>query len=121
MELFKSPAGLMATVFYRKSEFGITSTSSSTQDKDAEAQKSETASPMRISTGSTEKERTLATPEKGRSLSWKDLHLTVDLAGEQKVLLNHLNGYIAPSSMTALMGVSGAGKVCPCYSSLGLG
>lgn len=111
MELFKSPAGLMATVFYRQSKSGIISTSSSTQDKDAEAQKSESASPERICTGSTGKEQMLASA-KGRSLSWKDLYLTVNLTGEQKVLLNHLNGYIAPNSMTALMGVSGAGKVC---------
>lgn len=111
MELFKTPAGLMATVFYRRSASRIISASSSTQGKDTEAQTSESVSPVRISTGSTEKEQISASPEEGRSLSWKDLHLTVDVAGEQKVLLDHLNGYIAPSSMTALMGVSGAGKV----------
>lgn len=112
MELFKTPAGLMATVFYRRSESGIKSTSSSTQDRDSEAQKSESASPVRISTGTTEKVQISASPGKGRSLSWEDLYLTVDVKGEQKVLLNHLNGHIAPSSITALMGVSGAGKVC---------
>ncbi|KAF2999430.1 hypothetical protein E8E13_007547 [Curvularia kusanoi] len=110
MELFKSPAGLMATVFYRRSRSRITSSSGSTQADDAEAQKSEEPSPMRISTGSTEKVRDSTSLVRGRSLSWKDLHLTVNLQGEQKVLLDHLNGYIAPSSMTALMGVSGAGK-----------
>ncbi|KAH8698121.1 P-loop containing nucleoside triphosphate hydrolase protein [Phaeosphaeriaceae sp. PMI808] len=88
----------------------IISASSSGRDKDAEAQKSANGSPVRKSIGSKKEDRPFASPAEGRSLAWRDLHLAVTVAGEEKVLLNHLHGYIAPSSMTALMGVSGAGK-----------
>lgn len=111
MELFKSPAGLMATVFYRQSSSEIISSSNSSQEKDVEAQTSANVSPERKSISSAKEEHASSGDSEGRSLAWRDLHLTVVVGGEEKVLLNHLDGYIAPNSMTALMGVSGAGKV----------
>ncbi|KAF7594854.1 hypothetical protein BBP40_008184 [Aspergillus hancockii] len=105
MELFKPPAGLLATVFYRRSVRDIPSSPSSGSDGDMEAQRS--ASPTRKVLSSTNE---VNAGRVGHSFAWKDLHLTIRMKGEEKTLINQLNGFIEPGTMTALMGVSGAGK-----------
>jgi ATP-binding cassette subfamily G (WHITE) protein 2 (SNQ2) len=45
--------------------------------------------------------------------SWQHLTYTVTVSGgAHKRLLNDVSGYVAPGKLTALMGESGAGKVC---------
>jgi len=53
-----------------------------------------------------------ALPFTPATLAWKDLKYTVYLGREKtpRVLLNHISGYAKPGTLTALMGVSGAGK-----------
>lgn len=41
---------------------------------------------------------------------WKDVNYVIPYSGGQRVLLDHVTGYVAPGTMTALMGESGAGK-----------
>ncbi|KAL8280242.1 hypothetical protein RQP46_007356 [Phenoliferia psychrophenolica] len=47
---------------------------------------------------------------KGSVFTFKDVSYTVEVAGEDKVLLNHISGVVEPGQLTALMGASGAGK-----------
>ena len=45
--------------------------------------------------------------------SWRHLEYTVPISGgKTRSLLNDVSGYVAPGKLTALMGESGAGKVC---------
>ena len=45
--------------------------------------------------------------------SWQNVTYTVPLSGgETRRLLDNVSGFVAPGKLTALMGESGAGKVC---------
>jgi ATP-binding cassette subfamily G (WHITE) protein 2 (SNQ2) len=44
--------------------------------------------------------------------TWKNLTYTVKVSGGERVLLDKVSGFIKPGSLGALMGSSGAGKVC---------
>jgi ATP-binding cassette, subfamily G (WHITE), member 2, SNQ2 len=45
--------------------------------------------------------------------SWQGISYTVPVGGgEMRRLLNNVSGFVAPGKLTALMGESGAGKVC---------
>ena len=45
--------------------------------------------------------------------SWQHLNYTVPVSGgSTKQLLDDVSGFVAPGKLTALMGESGAGKVC---------
>ena len=46
----------------------------------------------------------------GKSYTWSNLKYTVPVQGGHRRLLDSVNGYVKPGSMTALMGASGAGK-----------
>ncbi|KAF5210855.1 Multidrug resistance protein [Clavispora lusitaniae] len=41
---------------------------------------------------------------------WRDLTYSVKIKSEDRVILNHVDGWVAPGQVTALMGASGAGK-----------
>lgn len=41
---------------------------------------------------------------------WTDVCYDIKVAGENKRLLDHIDGYVKPGTLTALMGASGAGK-----------
>jgi ABC-type multidrug transport system ATPase subunit len=47
------------------------------------------------------------------TFTWKDLDYTVKAEGKDKQLLRKVSGYCKAGTITALMGSSGAGKVCP--------
>ncbi|KAG2006802.1 multidrug resistance protein 1, variant 2 [Coprinopsis cinerea AmutBmut pab1-1] len=49
-------------------------------------------------------------PKMTNVFSWDHLRYIVSVAGEKKVLLDDVSGYVAPGKLTALMGESGAGK-----------
>ena len=44
--------------------------------------------------------------------SWKNLNYVVPVSGGHRKLLDNVSGFVAPGKLTALMGESGAGKVC---------
>lgn len=128
MEMFRPPAGLLATVFYRQNVARIVPSSTSSTENDLEVQ------------GFARPTRKLSSPEEvrsrgGHSFAWKDLHLTLRKDGQERTLLQHIDGVsmtylqilfssplysdmrlnlgcIESGTLTALMGVSGAGKVC---------
>ncbi|OMP86934.1 Brefeldin A resistance protein [Diplodia seriata] len=89
MEQFKMPAGKLATVFFsgKVEQFGDAETESPKESWPSEIVKTE------------------------RVFAWKDLSIDVKTADGVKRLLDNVSGYLAPGSMTALMGMSGAGKV----------
>ncbi|KAH6697541.1 ABC-2 type transporter [Plectosphaerella plurivora] len=41
---------------------------------------------------------------------WRDVCYNVSVKGEDRVILDHVDGWVQPGTLTALMGVSGAGK-----------
>ncbi|SJM81709.1 probable protein SNQ2 [Zygosaccharomyces bailii] len=41
---------------------------------------------------------------------WRDVCYTIPYTGSEKILLDHVSGFVAPGTITALMGESGAGK-----------
>lgn len=49
-------------------------------------------------------------PKMQNTFTWQ--HVNYEVAGRR--LLNDVTGYVAPGKLTALMGESGAGKVCAC-------
>lgn len=56
------------------------------------------------------KEAMIDQPKMTNVFSWQHLRYTVNVGGEQRVLLDGVSGYVAPGKLTALMGESGAGK-----------
>ena len=44
--------------------------------------------------------------------SWQHVRYTVHVSEGARLLLDDVSGYVAPGKLTALMGESGAGKVC---------
>ena len=51
-------------------------------------------------------------PPQGDVFSWRNVRYSVSTSDGQRVLLDNVAGYVAPGRLTALMGESGAGKVC---------
>lgn len=70
------------------------------------------------SRGAEEKLRTdsgdsISVPMMTDVFTWKDVQYDVTLKkGETRRLLDNISGFVAPGKLTALMGESGAGKVC---------
>ncbi|KIX92790.1 uncharacterized protein Z520_11453 [Fonsecaea multimorphosa CBS 102226] len=48
--------------------------------------------------------------DKTGTLAWEDLTLDIAIRGKNKRLLDNVNGWVKPGTLTCLMGVSGAGK-----------
>ena len=42
----------------------------------------------------------------GKPFTWEDLNYVVPVPGGERRLLNNVNGYVKPGTLTALMGVS---------------
>ncbi|QRG38392.1 multidrug resistance protein CDR1 [Candidozyma auris] len=49
-------------------------------------------------------------PNQRQIFHWKDLTYQVKIKAENRVILNHVDGWVKPGQITALMGASGAGK-----------
>ncbi|KAI5960963.1 CDR1 [Candida pseudojiufengensis] len=49
-------------------------------------------------------------PENKEIFFWRDLTYQVKIKKEDRVILNHVDGWVKPGQITALMGASGAGK-----------
>ncbi|KAK6202414.1 ABC-2 type transporter-domain-containing protein [Scheffersomyces amazonensis] len=48
--------------------------------------------------------------ENHETFHWRDLTYRIKIKNEDRVILNHVNGWVKPGELTALMGCSGAGK-----------
>lgn len=49
-------------------------------------------------------------PTQDQIFHWRDLTYQVKIKSEDRVILNHVDGWVKPGQLTALMGSSGAGK-----------
>ncbi|WPH02729.1 Hypothetical protein R9X50_00559700 [Acrodontium crateriforme] len=49
-------------------------------------------------------------PEQKDIFTWRDVVYDIEIKGEPRRLLDHVNGWVRPGTLTALMGTSGAGK-----------
>lgn len=49
-------------------------------------------------------------PNQKQIFHWKDLTYEVKIKSENRTILNHVDGWVKPGQITALMGASGAGK-----------
>ncbi|KAG7195696.1 Multidrug resistance protein [Scheffersomyces spartinae] len=65
-----------------------------------ESSKGDSSSSESISNGKSERE----------IFHWRDLTYQVKIKAEDRVILNHVDGWVKPGQVTALMGASGAGK-----------
>ncbi len=50
------------------------------------------------------------------TFSWQNIRYTVSVSGSKRRLLDDISGFVVPGKLTALMGESGAGKVCTVVS-----
>ncbi len=89
--------------------------SSSTETNDEEQQLSDTQDVVHLSgspdshSNSSEKKPIVMS----EMFTWQHVSYTVPIGGgEVKKLLDDISGFVSPGKLTALMGASGAGKVC---------
>jgi ATP-binding cassette, subfamily G (WHITE), member 2, SNQ2 len=96
MELHRPPAGKAATVHYRtlsSSSSTKTVTGSDTSDADIEKGVTEqSVTNVRGGLGPSGNRDSLIESHQGRTLSWRNLSLDIDVGGESKRLLQDLNG-----------------------------
>lgn len=59
---------------------------------------------------STDRSSSEIAPETGNIFHWRNLTYEVKIKSETRVILNHVDGWVKPGQLTALMGSSGAGK-----------
>ena len=130
MELLKLPAGRLATVFYKNEPQESQSLAMETflESSNTEKASSEETLPPLIEKASRRSAKQVQMETKRHAFAWKNLTLDLKLGdGKQRLLENvdgkslgtsdHLfrltlvAGWVTPGQMTALMGVSGAGKV----------
>ncbi|KAH9907615.1 ABC transporter PeaB1 [Xylariomycetidae sp. FL2044] len=108
MERYKLPAGRLATIFYNVEPHEV----ESPVDSDASDKEKGVISDYDIPPEGPQPVSDLhkVSSHNGRSLAWRDVTLDLKTRGEEKRLLDNLNGVVEPGQLTALMGASGAGK-----------
>ncbi|KAJ6149667.1 CDR ABC transporter [Penicillium samsonianum] len=109
MEMLKTPAGQLATVFYKSSPRGL-----HRRDKiDNETGPVDGNEGLEISLGQSNDEsrsQEHQDPDKSHNLAWTNLCLDIKAKEGDRRLLNNLSGSVKSGQLKALMGVSGAGK-----------
>ncbi|KAJ5972447.1 CDR ABC transporter [Penicillium vulpinum] len=106
MEMLKTPAGQLATVFYKKSPRGM-----QRRDKtDGETGPVHEIENLEISAGQGNDGQEHQNLDKSHTLAWTNLCLDIKTKDGERRLLNNLSGSVESGQLKALMGVSGAGK-----------
>ncbi|KAF8850810.1 hypothetical protein BDZ45DRAFT_708183 [Acephala macrosclerotiorum] len=80
--------------------------------RDEESQGTRTTNnlPTTASTEASLSGETLGIQRQTAVFHWKDLCYQVNIKGKPRVILDHVNGWVKPGTLTALMGATGAGK-----------
>ncbi|KAI1208295.1 P-loop containing nucleoside triphosphate hydrolase protein [Annulohypoxylon truncatum] len=111
MGRFETPAGRLSTIFYstdvprkkRPGDIALTS-----DEEKSSGQATDMSDVVLWETYITTNQ--IITSSR-RHFAWKDLCLDIQVREENRRLLNNVSGWLEPGTMTALMGVSGAGKL----------
>nr|ABD66573.1 ABC transporter [Penicillium griseofulvum] len=107
MEMLKTPAGKLATVFYKSGPRGI-----HRRDK-VDSETGPVRETVEISGGQINGEHRSQEhqdSDKSHNLAWTNLCLDIKTKDGEQRLLNNLSGSVKSGQLKALMGVSGAGK-----------
>lgn len=103
MERYKLPAGRLATVFYNLKQKDLVSAATTPDGSDTEkdALKDDELAPP-VQGGVVTAQRTLESMSTyhGRTLTWKDITLKLRHDGEEKCLLNNLDGESEPMHLS---------------------
>lgn len=75
---------------------------------DPEAQSTGKGSPLQ--TSSSKVDHTAVIQKQTAIFHWQDVCYDIKIKGEDRRILDHVDGWVKPGTLTALMGVSGAGK-----------
>ena len=129
MERFKPAAGRLATVFYKKG-LNLSRLLRKSEDIESQPVKQDNHSILDGNSHNSAVKKQSTLPA-GEVFSWKSLSLDIKQDGVEKRLLGDVTGerlrigsdfslllniicvgWVKPGEMTALMGLSGSGKVC---------
>ncbi|KAF2636141.1 ABC transporter [Massarina eburnea CBS 473.64] len=108
MELLKTPAGRLATVFYKASPSTLPHASGS--GSDSEKGRADDSAPPLTQSISRKSRRSQVAVMKDHTFSWSHMSLDVKTKDGERRLLDDLSGWVRSGQMKCLMGVSGAGK-----------
>jgi ATP-binding cassette subfamily G (WHITE) protein 2 (SNQ2) len=111
-EIFDWSNGGSGAIEYRKAPRNL-----SRKGRDEEEHGVECDSGSLPSLSSKEKMRK-GVPSSKEVFTWRNLEYSIEYEGGRKVLLNKVSGYCRPGEMTALVGVSGAGKTTREFAAL---
>lgn len=102
-----------AVLFKRGSKAAVVQDAESEVKNDVEKPNGSSASSSAQTEVDEAREAAAAAPAMTDVFSWHHLNYTIPLGhGETRKLLDDVSGYVAPGKLTALVGSSGAGKVC---------
>lgn len=110
MERLKTPAGRLATVFYKGSPFIVNRDGQADSER---GQVHEEIPPEAPPAPDRKGEHHFTDPEQDKNhhtLAWTGLCLDIKTKDDQRRLLDNLSGSVKSGQLKALMGVSGAGK-----------
>ncbi|OQD86349.1 hypothetical protein PENANT_c008G07961 [Penicillium antarcticum] len=108
MEMLKTPAGQLATVFYKSGPRVSRKHIIDSETGPVDAVGSSDVPPAQSSNGN--QSQYVQDPDKSHTLAWTKLSLDLKTKEGTRLLLNSLNGSVKSGQLKALMGVSGAGK-----------
>jgi ATP-binding cassette subfamily G (WHITE) protein 2 (SNQ2) len=108
MELFKTPAGRLATVFYKAKPSALPHSSGNSSD--FEKGTSDDSAPPLTAIVSRKSRHSAEVHTKEHFFAWSNVSLNIKTKEGDKTLLSDLSGWVKSGQMKCLMGVSGAGK-----------
>nr|B6RAL1.1 RecName: Full=ABC transporter patM; AltName: Full=Patulin biosynthesis cluster protein M [Penicillium expansum]ABN48540.1 ABC transporter [Penicillium expansum]AIG62140.1 ABC transporter [Penicillium expansum] len=109
MEMLKTPAGQLATVFYKSSP-GVTHRRDKIDSETGQDQGNESSEMSAGQSNDALRLQEHQGPDKSHNLAWTNLCLDIKTKEGDQRLLNNLSGSVKSGQLKALMGVSGAGK-----------
>ncbi|KAF4631501.1 hypothetical protein G7Y89_g6633 [Cudoniella acicularis] len=82
----------------------------SPRDEESQTKRTSDSLPARASSEAPSSGEILGIQRQISVFHWKDLCYQVPIKGKPRVILDHVNGWVKPGTLTALMGATGAGK-----------